>query len=281
MARTLGLQGIDISQHQGAAVLSDTSGLSFVVLRATIGTIVDTDFELFYPRARAAGLVVMAYHYGYPADTVSVEAQVSKFLSIAAQTDFLWLDQEQSGFNDAQAQKFVDLVHAAGRKIGLYHSASGFGGVLADARWVADYRAASVTAGYPRSTQTGGELQWDMWQWSSTGSRPGYTGNVDLDWLNPTSPLAALLRKGYVTQAQLDTANDVIAALTSDLGQAVDKADALQVGLTEALTSGTAKDVLVSTLQAQVDRLQVELADAVVAERERIAAAEAARIRAI
>lgn len=243
MTRTLGLKGLDVSKYQTS--LPDLSGQSFIVLRSSIALTKDTLYDQHYAKARAAGLVVMAYHYAYPQADADIAAQAALFLATAKDADFLWLDQEQAGFDDVQAQKFVDIIRKS-RPCGLYHSASGFGGVKADAQWVADYRDASVTAGFPRNTATGAELAgWDLWQWTSKGSLPGYTGNLDLNWMNPASRLASLLRTGYVTKAQLDAANTATAAmaslkdealaqvatLTTDLDAAKDALEAAQSAL--------------------------------------------------
>jgi len=241
MARTLGLRGIDISQWQ--AETPPLSYFSFVVLRASISQTKDTRYDQHYAAAREAGLVVMAYHFAYSADQSSIPAQVKVFLSVAKDADFLWLDQEESGFDDEQAQEFIDLVHAAGRPIGLYHSASGFGGVRADAQWVADYRDASVAAGYPRRISDGAELPgWDLWQWSSKGAVSGYSGNLDMNWMNPASPLAALLRTGYVAQPVVDAA---AAAATTRITQLENQVSDLQAEI--------------STLKGQISGLQMKL----------------------
>jgi hypothetical protein len=149
----MSLKGIDISQHQSTT--PSLEGLAFIVLRASIATTLDTKYAQHYAAARKAGLVTMAYHFGYSEDQSPIAAQAETFLAAAADADFLWLDQEEQGFTDPQAQQFVDLIRAAGRPCGLYHSSSGFGGVNVDARWVADWRAESVTAGYPRTADNG------------------------------------------------------------------------------------------------------------------------------
>lgn len=265
MARTLGLTGLDVSKYQTS--LPSLAGQSFIILRASIAQTKDTKFDEHYANARKAGLVVMAYHYAYPASAASIESQVALFLDVAKNCDFLWLDQEESGFDDAQAQQFIDLVRESGRPCGLYHSASGFGGVKADAQWVADYREASVAAGHPRNTATGAELAgWDLWQWTSKGSLPGYTGNLDLNWLNPASKLATLLRTGYVTRRQMENAVDAAVAETErDL-------QALLTAVTAQRDSVTAE---LAALQAAYDPIENELeaARATLAEQEQLRAA--------
>lgn len=251
------LKGIDISEHQ--AVTPDLSGLSFIVLRASIAARKDVKYDQHYAAARAAGLVVMAYHFGYSADQVAIQPQLETFLEAAAAADFLWIDQEEEGFTDAQTQQFVDGVRAAGRPIGLYHSSSGFGGVNVDAKWVADWRAASVTAGYPRKADGSGEFPgWDLWQYRGAP--------LDLDYLNPDRPLAGLLRRGYVTQQRLDATYVELAAA--------------QAASTTAQAAAAAAEETITSLRGEVASLTEAVGAAAEAERNRIAEAEAARIRA-
>ena len=282
MARTLGLRGIDISQHQ-VATPPNLSSLAFIVLRSSISQTVDTRYAQHYAAARKAGLVVMAYHFAYSADQSSIPEQVKVFLATAKDADFLWLDQEEAGFDDAQAQKFIDLVRAAGRPCGLYHSASGFGGVDSDAQWVADYRAASVSAGYPMKGDASGELTgWDLWQWSSTGSLPDYSGNLDMNWLNPASKLASLLRVGYVPQATVDAAAKVILAEMQEMKNQI---ASLEEQVTQQGVIITSQNIDLSATKAALEMAQTglaaaeaALADAPRKERERIAEVERQRI---
>lgn len=271
MSRTLGLKGLDVSKYQTS--LPSLDGQSFIVLRSTIALTKDTLFDAHYAKARAAGLVVMAYHYAYPKADASIEQQVALFLEVAKSCDFLWLDQEQSGFDDAQAQTFIDLVRASGRPCGLYHSASGFGGVKADAQWVADYRDASVTAGYPRNTVTGAELAgWDLWQWTSKGALPGYSGNLDLDWMNPASKLAVLLRTGYVPKQQLDSCQTAlqqaqalngeqavkIAELSGDIAALTTERDELKAENATLRAEAVADDATIVQLQEQAALVEAD-----------------------
>jgi GH25 family lysozyme M1 (1,4-beta-N-acetylmuramidase) len=251
MARTLGLRGIDISQHQ--SVTPPLGDLSYVILRSSISQTKDTRYDQHYAAARKAGLVVMAYHFAYSADQSSIAEQVQVFLTVAKDADFLWLDQEEAGFDDDQAQHFVNLVRASGRPCGLYHSASGFGGVDADAQWVADYRDASVSAGYPRRVSDGAEMPgWDLWQWTSTGTLPGYTGSLDMNWMNPASPLAKLLRAGYISKAVADAAAE---AAMVQIGKLENQVTTLQTELMTAQNALSASEAIVAARDAEIVRL--------------------------
>lgn len=202
------LKGIDISEYQTSTPSLD--GLSFIVLRASIGGRKDAKYDTHYTNARKAGLVVMAYHFGVAPATLPIADQVAAFLASAKDADFLWIDQEADGFGDTQAKNFINKVHNAGRQIGLYHSLSGYDVLNADARWVAYWNSTPPSIG------------WDLWQ--SQGSP------LDTDYLNPASPLAALLRKGYVTQATADK----IAENSYSLGYGAGLAAGLEQGYEEA-----------------------------------------------
>jgi hypothetical protein len=145
------LYGIDISKWQGTT--PDFDGLDFVVLRASIGTDKDVRYDQHYAAARKAGIAVGAYHFNW--DTISVAEQAAKFLEVAKDADFLALDLEgQYEFSGDQARAFISLVHRAGRKIGVYHSLSGYPKDLGqDWRWVAYWSEKEPS------------IQWDMWQY--------------------------------------------------------------------------------------------------------------------
>ena len=254
------IRGYDLSQHQ--AVTPPFDGHSFVVLRASIGTAKDTRYDQHYAAARAAGVVVMAYHYGFPADRAPIADQAATFLEVAKDADFLWLDQEEAGFDDAQAQAFIDQVHVKGKPIGLYHSASGFGGVRCDAKWVADWRDASEAAGYPRTADGSKEFPaWDLWQYDGAGA-----DGLDNNYWNPDRPIAALLRKGYVTETEYDAALARLAAAEGEITH-------LRADVAE-------RDAEIAHLTETNLALAADLAEAPAIERERIAQAEAERIRA-
>jgi len=257
------IRGYDISQHQSTTPSFD--GMGFVVLRATIGTTKDTKYDQHYAAARAAGIVVMAYHFNGPRGS-DVEAQAAKFLDVAKDADFLWLDQEAynattSGFSDAEAQRFIDAVRKV-RPCGLYHSASNFAGVDADAKWVADWRDASEAAGYPRTADGKPFPDWTLWQYDGGGA-----DNLDNDLWNPAKPIAGLLRLGYVTQAEHAAQTEMLMTTAGALLASQQQVQALQQEVVE--------------LANELTDVRADLAAAPGIERERIAAAEAERIRGI
>lgn len=144
------LLGDDVSQFQ--SVTPNLSGLSFLFIRATIGLQVDTKYSMHFANSRKAGLQTNAYHYGNTSE--SIPAQVALFLSTAKQADLLALDVEAGNLTPTQAIQFISLVHAAGRKIGLYHSLSSYPRNYGqDFDWVAAWGSSLNFAG------------WEFWQY--------------------------------------------------------------------------------------------------------------------
>jgi hypothetical protein len=154
MAVLDGVRGIDVSHHQAST--PTLTAYDFLIARATIGTLRDRMYSTHTANAHKAGLVVGAYHFNYP--HVSVASQVALFLDTARNADILALDVEpDSGsvrqFTRAEAREFISLVHAAGRKIGLYMSESAYySDVGQDWHWVANWSNPPARA-------------WDIWQY--------------------------------------------------------------------------------------------------------------------
>jgi hypothetical protein len=153
------LLGIDVSHWQTRSDWS-ADGLSFLIARSSIGTSKDSAYDGHIAKAKAAGLVTGAYHFNY--DGVSVATQVKAFLAAAGDVGLLALDVEGSHrFSLAQTKDFIARVHAAGKRIGLYMSESGFFEAGQDWDWVANWSREPTR-------------HWDIWQF---GSYLGEDGN--------------------------------------------------------------------------------------------------------
>lgn len=273
------LRGYDLSAHNATPNLD---GIAFVILRATIGTAKDARYAEHYDACRKAGVVTMAYHFNGPTGS-DVEAQAAMFLETARDADFLWLDQERynattEGFTDAEAQRFIDAIRKE-RPCGLYHSSSGFGGVSCDAKWVADWRDASEAAGYPRNAAGTAEFPaWDVWQYDGGGA-----DGLDNDLWNPARPIADLLRLGYLTEADHETEVAALKAhivdLKQDVGDLTDSLADAEAQRQQLLVANRSLAAANAALTDDLTSTQDALAAAPGIERERIAQAEAERIR--
>lgn len=136
MSASDGVQGIDISKWQ--TTTPSLGAYDFVIARATIGTLRDEMYAKHIAKAKAAGLVTGAYHFNH--DAISIASQVSAFLSAAGDVDLFALDVEgRNAFSKAQASEFIDRVQQTGRRCGLYMSESQFFNAGQDWHWVANW----------------------------------------------------------------------------------------------------------------------------------------------
>lgn len=190
------LNGIDISTYQ--TTTPDLTGLSFVWARATYGTSTDARYAQHAADVRHAGLVLGAYHYWQLGDAA---AQVAAFLSVARGADLLAIDLEgaDSGTSTAHSQvsDMIARLHSAGRKVGLYHSLSGYPSLGQDYDWVAYWGT------------TPPPMPWAFWQYRGAP--------LDLDHYN--GDLASLQRLAGVDvihtkpAGSIGTATYAVAAL--------------------------------------------------------------------
>jgi hypothetical protein len=160
--------GIDVSKWQTRT--PDLTGQSFLFARATIGLTADERYAQHIAAAKAAGIVTGAYHFNW--DSLDAREQARYFVATAGDVDLLWVDVEgPQAFSKAQTRDFVDEVHAAGRRCGLYHSLSGYFDAGQDHDWVAKW------------SDTPPSIRWDFWQEGATrigGQR------IDHNWFRGT-----------------------------------------------------------------------------------------------
>lgn len=193
--------GMDVSHYQGTINWSSarSAGIEFAWIKATEGTSTkDSAFSTNYLGAYNAGVIRGAYHFARP-DLSSGATQANFFASNggAWSADNLTLpgvlDIEGScyGLTPAGIQSWVlDFYNTyksrTGRDIVIYTSpswwnscAGGWSGMSSRSPlWVAHWTTASsptIPSGFP---------YWTVWQYSSTGSVSGISGNVDRDRFN-------------------------------------------------------------------------------------------------
>lgn len=162
--------GIDVSKWQTS--LPDLSTVDFLFARASIGTLPDERYEDHIREAKAAGIITGAYHFNW--DSISIAAQVSTFIAAAGDVDLFAIDVEGlNAFDQSQTREFIRLMHEAGLECGLYHSASGFFDAGQDWDWVAKWSPTPPAV-------------YDFWQFTSSGTLPGYSGRLDFDLFKGT-----------------------------------------------------------------------------------------------
>jgi len=161
------IKGIDVASYQSDSY--DTTGLDFVVVKATEGTnYKNPRYAAQVAHGRAKGLVVGHYHFVN--SSASMDAQATFFVKTATEKsgEFLVLDWESPGVDDAEKNEFLRKTKALapGLKVGLYcnkdywknRDHSNYAG---DFLWIAD---PSSPAGKP-----GIAPGWKIHQYSSAG----------------------------------------------------------------------------------------------------------------
>jgi len=207
---TTRLEGLDVSKWQGSISWSQVaaSGKKFAIVRASAGSLTtDEWYAANRSGARANGIALGAYHYANP-DSAANDAlnEANFFLSLAtpARGDILpVLDVEvTNGLSVAAMQAWVStwlqrVTSVLGVRPMIYTSPSFWTTYLGDTAmfanaghrlWIAHWGVDSprIPAG------NWGGLGWTFWQYTSTGSVPGVSGNVDLDRYNGTQLASSL-----------------------------------------------------------------------------------------
>ena len=240
-----GQLGIDVSKYQGnidwAKVAKD--GVRFAILRAgsqdNNGPYVDPYFEKNYTGAKAAGLKVGAYVFTYGKTEEEQNKELNVWLTALQGKTFdypVFVDVEADQLKNVSnltnlVKRMMDILDQKGFIPGWY-SYTNFINSYIDASalkdyplWVADYRD---SIGY--------KGDYMMWQYSSSGTIDGISGDVDLnldysgicddsaaDEPAPTPPVE--LKKLCIVNAT----NDIVAK-AKDLGLPVETRTSYIIG---------------------------------------------------
>lgn len=186
------ITGIDVSTWQGDIDWNKVkrNGIGYAIIRSSFGSPdpsqVDNRFEQNYKGAKAAGLPVGAYHYGYAVSEAEARQEAKFFLDTIKGKQFeypVYYDVEDSGTMGKLSKQaltnvvkaFCSEVEKAGYYVGVYASLNWldnkfYPNQLPYDIWVAQY--------YSKCQYTG---NYGMWQYSSSGSVPGIAGSVDMN----------------------------------------------------------------------------------------------------
>ncbi|BBB01086.1 putative hydrolase [Actinacidiphila reveromycinica] len=199
-----GCEGQDWASYQSST--PSTTGLAFAAVKATESTTyTNSRHAAQVAHARAAGLVIIHYHFVRPG---SMAAQIAYFLKQAVvQTgDVLCLDWEDTGVSGADKDTFLKALQKAapGHRVILYcnidfwktRDTTSF---AADGLWIADPSAAK---GSPRIT-----APWLMHQYSEAGG-------IDRDYCNLTATQLRAWAAGTTP-----TPEDDVALTTDDINK--------------------------------------------------------------
>ena len=190
------VQGIDVASYQGYPNWTSVknSGKTFAFTKATEGTTYTNPyFATNWSRIKSAGLIRGAYHYGRPGtDPVN---QANYFCNVVKPTSGdlqMALDIETTdGKSPSQVRSwivaFINQIKSRTGRPGIIYTgfyfwrdSAGNGSNLNCPLWLAAY--VSNPASYvPAAWST-----WSFWQYTSSGSVPGVSGNVDRDAWNGT-----------------------------------------------------------------------------------------------
>lgn len=180
-------KGIDVSKWQGDIDFSRVkkSGIEFVIIREGYGKDqADKKFQQNYHNAKNAGLGVGVYHYSY-ADSINDatrEAQAClnniKGLELEYPVCFDIEDKEQLKLTTRQRTDIVKAFCAAIENAGYYAM------YYCNLNWLKNYLYAKELAKYDlwlAQWAQSPSVDCGIWQFSSSGTLDGISGNVDMD----------------------------------------------------------------------------------------------------
>jgi len=203
--------GIDVSSFQATINWNSVKngGYTFGWTKATEGfTFNDTTYSNHIAGANAANFLIAPYHYARP-DNNSPQDEVSHFLSIVGNeitagplvpmVDFenpvdpndavntkaelsAWLNQWCNAFLTATGVRPIIYTYQSYASTWLDSTVTQW------PLWMAQYPTSpDPQTGHPAGTAPWSSSSWVFWQYSSTTSVPGISGNCDVDVFNGTA----------------------------------------------------------------------------------------------
>lgn len=174
------LNGGDIS-HWNAGLDLGMTGWDFAIMKATDGTsFVDDHCDRFVNQAKKAGMHYGVYHFAERGGSGEADYFVDHITGYLGHA-LLALDWEAGAisYGPGAAKAFLDRVEQrTGIRPMLYTSQS----VAASENWSAVAKDTALwVARYASSIGDTGGWPVTMWQHTSSGHAPGYSGNLDLD----------------------------------------------------------------------------------------------------
>lgn len=184
------IKGIDISAHNGRIDfgLLDSDTVDFVIMKATEGTdFCDAAFNINYHGAKAAGLLVSAYHF-FRFETPGAE-QAHHFINTIAGKEFdlpLAIDVERTGNNldrsitkvKHELRTMVDILRKSGYPVMIYVNKK-------DRAKFIDAEFGDVPLWICSLSDAPEVPDWLYWQHSHRGRIKGINGPVDINTCNP------------------------------------------------------------------------------------------------
>lgn len=186
-------KGIDVSTWQGNIDWNKVKadGIEFAMLRSSFGKEnpdkqTDNKFWQNYRNAKAAGVPIGAYHYSYATTVEDAKKEADFFLSIVKGCQFEYpiaFDIEDDSQMYLGKDRITDIimafcerVQAAGYYVSLYTNLDWISNRIDMSRakafdvWLAQWNDKPTYSG-----------NFGMWQYTSSGSVNGISGNVDMN----------------------------------------------------------------------------------------------------
>lgn len=177
---------IDVSEHQGIIDWATVKGnIDGAILRCGFGDDIasqdDGQWKRNADECTRLGIPFGTYIYSYATDMGQIESEARHALRCVKGYKLsypIYLDLEQSGTEAGavgRAARFGAIIESAGHLCGVYANLNWWNNYLQGldqfTKWIAQY---NTSLDYQGSNV-------DMWQYSSTGSVPGISGNVDMN----------------------------------------------------------------------------------------------------
>ena len=188
------VHGVDVSKYQGNVNwgAARNAGISFAFIKATEGgDHSDIAFPRYWAETRAAGIPRGAYHFYYFCR--SGAEQAAWFIANVprepgALPPVIDLEWNHKSRTCPQRPAPAEVHREVGQMLAILHSHYGQRPIIYTTvdfyrdtgigRMNAEFWLRSV-ADHPRRTYPG--QQWSFWQYTGTGTAPGFSGNVDLN----------------------------------------------------------------------------------------------------
>ena len=189
----MAIQGIDVSYAQGNIDWAKVkaSGVAFAMIRACYGWDDDSQIDRYFRAnvqgCEAVGMPYGLYHYSYAQTPEDAQKEAKFFLRVIdgrrpeypVVFDLEDSSQQKLGKSTLtdMAKAFLSPVEKAGYYAMLYANKYWLTGLLDMSRlsnydvWLAQWSSAPTYSG-----------NYGMWQYSASGSVPGISGAVDLDY---------------------------------------------------------------------------------------------------
>ena len=181
----MALKIIDVSQHQGTIDWDAVKGnIDGAILRCGYGSDISSQDDKQWKRnadeCTRLGIPFGTYLYSYATSNAKARSEAEHVLRLVKGYKLsypIYLDLEEAGTESGAIERaniFGDIIESAGYWCGVYANTNWWTNYLSGlerfVKWVAQYNTSCTYKG-----------NYDMWQYTSSGSVPGISGNVDMN----------------------------------------------------------------------------------------------------